>query len=71
MNLKINTTIYLEKCQLDYCTSMDADESKKSKIVELALCNSFAAAAAECLTHSISVEWRNMNRCRNLKYINE
>jgi hypothetical protein len=57
----------LEKCQLDYCTSMNEDESKKSKVVELALCSSFAAAAAECLSHSISVEWRKADRCRNLK----
>ena len=60
--LKIN-------CELDYCASIKNEKYiRKTKTVELSLCNSFAAAAAECLAHSINIEWRKNNRCRIFFY---
>lgn len=64
----VNASRYLEQCKKDYCSASksikDPERSKKS-----ALCNSFAAMAAECSENFVNTEWRKANRCRNLKII--
>ncbi len=62
---QINISKFQENCELDYCASIKNEKyMRKTKTVELSLCDSFAAAAAECLAHSINIEWRKNNRCR-------